>query len=56
MKSMEEFGLNSYFSNDIDSFNKEDNITHWMLSDENDMRETFGEDLVSAVKEALNYE
>lgn len=31
----------------------ESSIEHWMLSDENDMRETFGEDLVSAVKEAL---
>lgn len=34
----------------------ESSIEHWMLSDENDMRETFGEDLVSAVKEALENE
>ena len=31
----------------------ESSIEHWMLSDEQDMRETFGDDLVFAVKEAL---
>ena len=34
----------------------ESSIETWMLSDENDMRDTFGEDLVSAVKEALGNE
>lgn len=32
----------------------ESNIEHWMLSDEYDMKQTFGEDLYSAVKEALS--
>lgn len=34
----------------------ESSIEHWILQDENGMRETFGEDLVSAVKEALENE
>lgn len=34
----------------------ESSIETWMLSDENDMRDTFGDDLVSAVKEALDNE
>lgn len=31
----------------------ESSLEHWILSDEQDMRETFGDDLVFAVKEAL---
>ena len=31
----------------------ESSLEHWILSDEQDMRETFGDDLVIAVKEAL---
>lgn len=34
----------------------ESSIETWMLSDENDMRDTFGDDLVSAVKEVLDNE
>ena len=34
----------------------ESSIETWMLSDENGMRDTFGDDLVSAVKEALENE
>lgn len=32
----------------------ESSMELWILSDENDVRDTFGEDLVSAVKEALD--
>ncbi len=31
----------------------ESNIEHWMLSDEYDMKQTFGEDLYYSVKEVL---
>ena len=34
----------------------ESSLEHWMLSDENDMRDTFGDDLVFAVKEILENE
>lgn len=34
----------------------ESSIETWMLTDENDMRDTFGDDLVSAVKEVLGNE
>lgn len=34
----------------------ESNIEHWVKSDEHDALNTFGEELVSAVKEALDYE
>lgn len=32
----------------------ESSMNTWILSDENDVRDTFGDDLVSAVKEALD--
>lgn len=32
----------------------ESSLEHWILSDEQDMVDTFGEELVGAVKEALN--
>lgn len=31
----------------------ESSLEHWILSDEQDMRETFGDNLVHAVREAL---
>lgn len=34
----------------------ESSIEHWLLGDEQDCVENLGEDLTSAVKEALNYE
>jgi hypothetical protein len=34
----------------------ESSLEHWILSDEKDMVDTFGEDLVVAVKEALHNE
>lgn len=48
--------MNSYFESDADRVggNKEDNLSHWMLSDEQNMIDTFGEQLVGAVKEALS--
>lgn len=34
----------------------ESSIETWMLSDENDMRDTFGDNLLEAVREALDNE
>ena len=34
----------------------ESSLEHWILSNEQDMRETFGDSLVFAVKEALENE
>lgn len=34
----------------------ESSLEHWILSDEQDMRETFGDNLYSAVKEILENE
>lgn len=34
----------------------ESSLEHWILSDEQDMRETFGDNLLEAVREALDNE
>jgi len=34
----------------------ESSIEHWLLGDEQDCVQNLGEDLTSAVKEALNYD
>lgn len=41
---------------DIQYEQLESSVEHWMLSDPDDAVENLGEDLTSAVKEALNYE
>lgn len=46
----------NYENNEVVIEGLESSIETWMLSDEADMRDTFGDDLVSAVKEALSYE
>lgn len=44
----------NYSEDQIESL--ESSIENWMLSDEYDMKQTFGEDLYSAVKEVLEDE
>lgn len=44
----------NYEENQIEEL--ESSIEHWLLGDEQDCVENLGEDLTSAVKEALNYE
>jgi hypothetical protein len=41
----------SYTEVELEGF--ESSLEHWILSDEQDMRETFGDNLVHAVREAL---
>lgn len=40
----------------IDIQDLESSVEHWLLGDEQDCVENLGEDLTSAVKEALNYD
>jgi hypothetical protein len=44
----------NYENNEVVIEGLESSMNTWILSDENDVRDTFGEDLVSAVKEALD--
>lgn len=44
----------NYEENQIEEL--ESSIEHWLLGDEQDCIESLGEDLTSAVKEALNYD
>lgn len=46
----------NYENNEVVIEGLESSIETWMLSNENDMRDTFGDDLVSAVKEVLGNE
>lgn len=46
----------NYENNEVVIEGLESSIEHWMLSDPDDAVENLGEDLTSAVKEALNYD
>lgn len=47
---------NDWNAEDIHYQQLESSVEHWMLSDPDDAVENLGEDLTSAVKEALDYD
>lgn len=46
----------NYENNEVVIEGLESSIETWMLSDENDVRDTFGDNLLEAVREALDNE